>query len=281
VGNRLSLFARKPAPVQVTWLGYPNTTGLSAIDYRFTDAFADPPGLTDRYYAEKLYRLPHFLCYKPSEHTPDVSPLPALERGYVTFGCFNNSNKISGQVIDVWAKILKQVENSRLVLKTGNLGDRETLEAFQKNFKKHGIESERIECFQSFPNKFDHLMTYSEIDLALDPFPYNGTTTTFESLWMGIPMVTLVGQVHAARVGYSILAGIGASELVAQTLEEYVEKAVALARDRERIGLYRARLRNMLRESPLMNGKSFAASVEKAYFEMWETAVKKQEQGHG
>ena len=283
MGNRLNLFARKPAPIEVTWLGYPNTTGLPAIDYRFTDALADPPGLTDRYYSETLYRLPHFLCYMPGAHTPEVGPLPASERGYVTFGCFNNSNKISDQVVEAWTEILKQVEDSRLVLKTNNLSDRETLEAFQKKFYKRGIADNRIEWFQSFPNKFDHLMTYSEIDLALDPFPYNGTTTTFEALWMGVPMITLEGNLHAARVGHAIMTGIGAPELVAGSLEDYIAKAVSLARDTGRIDDYRVRLRGMLKNSPLMDAKSFAVSIENAYFDMWGKAVEKtnKEQGNG
>jgi predicted O-linked N-acetylglucosamine transferase (SPINDLY family) len=283
LGNRLSLFARKPAPIAVTWLGYPNTTGLPAIDYRFTDALADPPDLTEKYHSETLYRLPHFLCYKPSPHTPPVSPLGAYERGYITFGCFNNSNKIADPVVDTWVEILKQTGNSRLVLKTNNLSDAPTLEAFRKKFTKRGIAEDRIEWFQSFPNKSDHLMTYSEIDLALDPFPYNGTTTTFEALWMGVPMITLEGQIHAARVGKAILDSIGTPELVASTIEDYIATAVALAKDTARINDYRTRLRGMLQNSPLMDAKSFAVSVENAYFDMWERAVQKnkKEQGHG
>ena len=274
-GARPGIFARKPSTLQATWLGYPNTTGLSTVDYRLTDAFADPPGLTERFYREQLYRLPHFLCYRPPEFTPRVGKLPAMRNGYVTFGCFNNSNKITDEVVAVWAGIMRRVEGSHIFLKTSNLGDQLTLDAFRSKFEKNGIEAERIECFPSFPNKYDHLMTYGEVDLALDPFPYNGTTTTFESLWMGVPMVTLIGQVHAGRVGHSILSGIGLDELSCPDVTRYAEAAVALARDVPRIGAYRSTLRDRLSRSPLMDAKSFAQSVESAYFDMWTHAIER------
>jgi predicted O-linked N-acetylglucosamine transferase (SPINDLY family) len=279
-GSRLPIFAAKPAPIQVTWLGYPNTTGLPTMDYRFTDAYADPPGMTEQYHRETLYRLPNFLCYEPRAYTPSVSPLPARTVGRITFGCFNNSNKITDQVVETWAAILKRVENSRIFLKTGSMSDGQTLQAFREKFEKNGITPERVECFVSFPNTFDHLSTYSEIDLTLDPFPYNGTTTTFEALWMGVPMITLEGKVHASRVGHSIMSGIGAGELSAATIEDYIEKAVALAHDLDRIEAYRKVLRDKLQNSPLMDAEKFVTSLENAYFDMWGKAVEKNQADH-
>ena len=164
-GARMGVFACKPAPIQVNWLGYPNTTGLPTMDYRFTDAAADPPGMTEKYHRETLYRLPHFLCYAPRPTTPPVSSLPARNSGRITFGCFNNSNKITDQVVAAWAAILKRVEGSRIFLKTGSMSDGQTLQAFRAKFEKNGITPDRVECFVSFPNTFDHL-----IDLQRDRY---------------------------------------------------------------------------------------------------------------
>ena len=275
-GARLPVFARKPAPLQVTWLGYPNTTGLSTVDYRLTDSLADPVGMTESLYREQLYRLPNFLCYQPPEFTPGVGSLPFLRNGYITFGCFNNSNKITDEVVATWSRIMHQVEGSHIFLKTSNLADQLTLDAFRRKFEINGIAAARVECFPSFPNKYDHLITYGEVDLALDPYPYNGTTTTFESLWMGVPMVALEGRVHAGRVGHSILCGAGLPELSCLDTETYVRTAVDLARNVPRIGEYRASLRGQLANSPLMDRKAFAASVENAYFDMWRHAVDQQ-----
>jgi predicted O-linked N-acetylglucosamine transferase (SPINDLY family) len=272
-GSRLMVFAMKAAPIQVTWLGYPNTTGLPTMDYRITDALADPIGMTEHLHREQLYRLPHFLCYEPPEYTPPVGPPPVRREGRITFGCFNNSNKITDEVVAAWCAIMHRVPGSSIYLKTSNLSDQLTLDAFRAKFSRNGIEAERVECFPSFPSKYDHLMTYGEVDLALDPFPYNGTTTTFESLWMGVPMIGLAGEVHAARVGHSILTGMGLGELVADSEAEYIDKAVALALDHERVADYRSRTRQMLRSSPLMDGKGFAASMETAYFDMWKHAL--------
>jgi FkbM family methyltransferase len=273
MGGRLGAFALKPAPVQVTWLGYPNTTGLSSIDYRFTDAQADPAGDSDAHHSETLVRLPHFLCYQPPDHTPVVAKPPCRQNGHVTFGCFNNSNKINDAVVEAWVEILMQVPTSRLIMKTAELADEKTAAAFRAKFSDRGIAPERIDCYPSVPSKFDHLGIYSLIDLSLDPFPYNGTTTTFESLWMGVPVLTLSGNRHAARVGDSILTGIGLPELVTTSREDYIATAVALARNPSRLTAYRTGMRERLQESPLMDAASFAASVETAYFSMWARAV--------
>ena len=270
---RFALFVRKPAPLQVTWLGYPNTTGLPTIDYRLTDARADPPGATEHLHSETLYRLPSFLCYQPPDHTPEVGRSPAAANRYVTFGCFNNTNKIVDDVVDVWVEILRAVEGSRLILKAAELKHGTTMDGFMRKFLERGISADRLSCFPQFPKKFDHLQTYGEVDMALDPFPYNGTTTTMECLWMGVPVVTLKGSIHAARVGYSILGAVGLDELVAETAEDYVQVAVKLASDPARLQAYRATLRPRLRASPLMDARGFARSVEDAYLDMWNRAV--------
>jgi predicted O-linked N-acetylglucosamine transferase (SPINDLY family) len=272
-GARHAIFARKAAPVQVTWLGYAATTGLSTIDYRFTDPIADPPGMTESYHAEELYRLSHFLCYQPPPHTPPVTELPALESGVITFGCFNQSMKITDEVVETWATIMERVENSRLIVKAAEFGDPQTLLAFQEKFVAHGISRDRLLYYNRTNFKFDHLNIYSEIDIALDPFPFNGTTTTFETLWMGVPMVTLEGNVHAARVGCAILTPLGLTELIGSSIEDYIAKAVALAHDLPRLQRYRAGMRPLLAGSPMMDGTGFARSVEKAYFDMWARAV--------
>jgi predicted O-linked N-acetylglucosamine transferase (SPINDLY family) len=229
--------------------------------------------MTEHLHSETLYRLPNFLCYRPPEFTPAVGALPALRNMRVTFGCFNNSNKITDEVVAAWSRIMLGVPGSHIFLKTSNLADQLTLAAFRKKFQKNGIEASRVECFPSFPNKYDHLMTYGEVDLALDPFPYNGTTTTFEAMWMGVPMVTLEGRVHAARVGHSILTGVGLGELVARSIPDYIQKSIDLANDLPRMAAYRARLRETLLASPLMDAKTFADEMEKAYFDMWRHAV--------
>ena len=272
-GLRPVIFARKAAPVQVTWLGYAATSGLATIDYRFTDAFADPPGMTESYHAEQLYRLPHFLVYQPPAKTPEVTALPALESGIVTFGCFNQAMKITDEVIAVWAAIMTRVQNSNMIVKAAELGDAKTLAAFQQKFAAHDIAADRIRYYNRTIFKFDHLAVYSEVDLTLDPFPFNGTTTTFEALWMGVPMVTLEGHVHAARVGAAILRPLGLGELVARSVDDYIEKVVALANDLPRLAAYRAGMRQRLRDSALMDGKAFARSVETAYARMWQGAV--------
>ena len=168
---------------------------------------------------------------------------------------------------------MSRVPNSKIVLKTSNLSDSSTLAAFRKKFAKGGIDPARVQCFESFRNKSDHLMTYGDIDLALDPFPYNGTTTTFESLWMGVPMVTYAGNVHAARVGHAIMTGIGLGEFVADSIPAYIDLAVAIASDIDRLAEIRANTRQKLEDSPLMDGANFARSMEDAFFDMWHHAV--------
>jgi predicted O-linked N-acetylglucosamine transferase (SPINDLY family) len=270
--SRLTVFARKPAPVQVSYLGYPNTTGLRTVDYRLTDARADPPGRTERYHVEKLVRLPDgFLCYTPPADAPTVSDPPMEKNGYVTFGSFNSLAKITPQVIALWAEIMKSLPESRMVLKSHALTDARVRERFRGLFEKEKIESSRISLLGRIRERSQHLAQYHEIDISLDSFPYNGATTTCESLWMGVPVISLAGDTHAGRVGLSLLSQIGLTELACADREEYKANACKLAQDLPRLKILRQGLRQRLGQSPLSDGPKHARAVEAAYREMWRT----------
>jgi predicted O-linked N-acetylglucosamine transferase (SPINDLY family) len=269
--NRLLVFARKPAPLQVTWLGYPNTTGLSAMDYRITDAFADPVGMTEPLHSEKLMRLPDcFSCYQPPRDVPAVSELPARSKGYITFGSFNKLNKVTPAVMALWARILHAVPNSRLILKTSGLGEQATQESIRELFAQSGVAPERLELLGHHQSRKMHLEQYRSVDIGLDPFPYNGTTTTCEALWMGVPVVTLAGKVHAGRVGVSQLSNLGLTELIGQTPDEYVAIASRLAADLEHLGTLRKELRDRMTASPLTDAQGFTKNLERTYLGMWK-----------
>ena len=268
--NRLGVFAMKPAPVQVTWLGYPGTTGLSTIDYRFTDAVVEPPGEADGYSSEALVRLPHgFHCYGPPADAPEVGPLPCREAGHLTFGSFNNLAKVTHDVVAAWARVLHAVPNARMVIKGGELNDLATRQGYLEAFAGHGIEAGRLDLVAWIAERAGHLDLYGRIDVALDTFPYNGTTTTCEALWMGVPVVTLAGDRHAGRVGASLLTQLGLEELVAETVEAYVAEAVDLAKDVARLAALRAELRGRMTDAPLCNRAGFARAIEAAYRDMW------------
>ena len=269
--NRLLMFARKPAPVQVTYLGYPNTTGLDTIDYRITDNHADPENMADSFSTETLIRMPNsYFCYHPYDNSPPVSELPALKNSFITFGSFNNYAKISTKILELWIQILQRVPNSKLLIKAKSLNDPTTLEAFQKQLADLDIASERLILINYASSTESHLKTYYQVDIGLDTFPYNGATTTCEALWMGIPVVTLVGEKHVSLVGLSILSAIGLTELIAHTPEEYVEICVKLAHEIEHLQKLRAEMRERMQHSPLMDGATFTRDLEKAYRKMWE-----------
>ncbi len=268
-GNRLGAFAHKPAPVQISYLGYPNTTGLSAMDYRLTDAWADPPG-HEAYYLEELIRLPEgFLCYSPPENCPAVVSPPVESVGYVTFGSFNNLKKVTPEVIACWSEILRAVPDARLILKNRAMHETEMRERYYALFARHGVERSRIELLGWLPTRADHFASYSRVDIALDSFPYNGTTTTCEALWMGVPVLTLAGDRHATRVGTSLLQCIGLAELVARDPEDYVKRAVRLANDLKWLAEIRSGLRERMRTSTLCDGKTFARKLETVYRGLW------------
>jgi predicted O-linked N-acetylglucosamine transferase (SPINDLY family) len=269
-GNRLLVFARKPVPVQVTWLGYPTTTGLSTMDYRLTDGFADPVGMTEHFHSEQLVRLPEcFSCYQPPE-APEVSGLPAREKDYVTFGSFNNLAKINREVMAVWARILQAVPGSHLTLKNTGLGAGTVQQRVRETFMGLGVAPERLALLGNDPSSRAHLERYWNIDIGLDPFPYNGATTTCDALWMGVPLVALAGKTHAGRVGVSQLSNLELTELIGNTTEEYVAIATRLARDLERLSQLRAGLRARLAASPLTEAPRFTKNLEQAYLAMWK-----------
>jgi protein O-GlcNAc transferase len=268
--NRLLVLARKPAPVQAVWLGYFDTTGMSSVDYIFADRSVCPAG-EEALYVEKVLRLPDsFLCYSPMDPSPDVAPLPMLERGYPTFGSLNNLSKIGPDVIALWADILHAIPDGRMVLKYGGLGDAVVKNDFWRAFEQHGIPQERVKLLDVSPLG-EHLAAYDEIDIALDSFPYNGGITTLDALWMGTPVVTLAGDRFVGRMGVSTLSTLGLDELIAKSREEYVEKAVALARHPRHLGQLRASLRERVVTSPLCDGAAFARALEGNYREMWRT----------
>ena len=272
---RILPFARKLAPIQVTWLGYPNTTGLDAIDYRLTDAVADPKGRNDELYVEKLVRLEGgFLCYGPPAEAVDVAELPCLRAGHVTFGCFNNLAKVSPAVVALWAQLLAGLPGARLKLKSFGLAAESARRRMGELFLTHGIERARLDLSGPEESVAGHLAAYSCVDIALDVFPYNGAATTCEALWMGVPVVTLAGATHVSRVGASILSHAGLPELVASSPQEYVEKAAQLAREIERLRGLRETMRDRLRGSPLLDAPAFARSVENAYLEMLDVWAK-------
>ena len=270
-GNRLLVFARKPAPVQVSYLGYPGTTGLKAIDYRLTDAFADPPGLTEQFHSETLVRLQYTTwCFAEPSDAPPVGELPALRRGCVTFGSFNNLAKVTEPMLRLWSKILNQVPHSRLLLKAAGLASAGASQRVRRTLSAHGIDAGRLDLRGPEPDHSSHLALYNEMDIALDTFPYHGTTTTCDALWMGVPVIALAGQSHVSRVGLSLLSNTGLPELIATGEEEYAALAIALAMDQDRLRTLRATLRERMRGSPLMNAPAFAWNFESAYRWMWQ-----------
>lgn len=275
--SRLDVFARKPAPVQATWLGYPNTTGLAAIDYRITDAIADPPGLADSIHTERLYRLPNgFLCFYPPPDSPEPGILPIDEHGIITLGSCNNLAKITPEVIRVWARILDMLPGARLHIKRSTYRDPGIREYFEDMFLQRGITPDRLVLREATGMVQEHLAFYREIDIALDSFPYNGTTTTCEALWMGVPVMVLAGDRHAARVGASILSRLGLEELIADSMEDYITKSVRLALDPDRLRKLRRELRPRMAGSPLCNGTQFTIDLEDAFCKMWQEWCQRQ-----
>ncbi|MBD29307.1 MAG: hypothetical protein CMO38_08665, partial [Verrucomicrobiaceae bacterium] len=265
--NRLLVFAQKPAPIQITWLGYPNTTGLKAIDYRFTDIIADPIGESDKMHSEKLIRLKNtFLCYKGNKNIFTNYDPPSKSQGYITFGSFNNLAKITPAVIKVWSSILHNSPNSQLLLKSRQLrfNSKECL----SHFEKEGITEDRIKLL-GFLSKDDHLALYNSIDTCLDPFPFNGATTTCEALWMGVPVITLIGDRHAGRVGASLLTNLGMTNLIAQDSDDYIEKALKVSNDRDYLQRLRENIRGLMLNSSLCDGQAFATEVERVYHKIW------------
>ena len=267
--NRLRVFARKPAPVQVSWIGYSSTTGLTRMDYRITDTVSDPVGVTDDLYTEKLIRLPDtFSCFQPLANSPDVAALPAKQSGHITFGSFNNFIKMTPEVLQTWARILQRVPTSILLLKYRSFEAEKIRTLVLAAFAKHGVQPARIH-FLGSDDYHTHLRAYHQVDIALDTFPHNGDTTTCDALWMGVPVVVNTGVNHVGLMGASRLRSVGLDDLVARDNDHYVDIACALANDVPRLEKLRATLRETMKASPLMDAPRFTRNLEAAYENMW------------
>jgi protein O-GlcNAc transferase len=266
--NRLPLFFLRPAPVQVTWLGYLGGTGVPTIDWRLTDPHADPETLAATPGLERPWRLPRTQwCYRPYPDAPDVGPSPAATTGHVTFACLNNPGKVSPTALSAWSEILRALPDARLVLLTSPDADR--VAALRRYFDERGVAPARVELVSRMPLA-QYLSIHARIDIGLDPFPYTGGTTTCDAAWMGVPVVTLAGNRTFARSGASILANLDLGGLVAESVQGYVETAITLAEDRPRLAQLRAELRARMRASALTDAVRFARDFEAALVAMWE-----------
>jgi predicted O-linked N-acetylglucosamine transferase (SPINDLY family) len=264
--GRPRLFTLKPAPVQAAWLAYPGTTGLAAMDYRLTDPYLDPPGAHDDWYSEISLRLPDtFWCYDPLTAEPAPGPLPALAGGGVTFGSLNNFCKVTPAVLDLWARVLTTVPGSRLILLAPPVSRRQWV---LDRLLAGGVEPERVE-FSPFLPRAEYLALHRRLDLGLDTFPYNGHTTSLDAFWMGVPVVTQLGDTVVGRAGWSQLCNLGLRDLAATGDDEFVRIAAELAADLPRLAEIRAGLRARMEASPLMDGLRFAGNLETAYRQMW------------
>ena len=266
--NRLPVFARKPAPIQVTYLGYPATTGMRAIDYRVTDVHLDPPGDTEQWHTEKLIRLPHcYWCFPVPADAPEVSEPPASRSGFITFGSYNTFAKVNPELIRLWARILEELPTARLrIVVPGGVENNQHVVGMLLG---NGLPKDRTDVIPSRPYS-DYLASYRDIDIALDSYPYNGGATSLDAVFMGVPVVTLTGKSMVSRGGVTVLRNLGLPDLIAQTPEQYVQIAVELANDSERLRMLHGELRNRTLASPLTDAPALARELEKAYLQMWE-----------
>jgi predicted O-linked N-acetylglucosamine transferase (SPINDLY family) len=266
--NRLPMFAWKPAPVQVSWLGYFATTGVPTMDYLLADPWTLPAS-EESSFTEKIWRLPQTrLCFTPPRSDIVVSPLPALSNGYVTFGCFNNLTKMNDAVVTLWAQILNAVPASRLFLKARQIKQASARQETIDRFAAHGIETSRL-ILEDYVPRENYLAAYHRVDMALDPFPYPGGTTTAEALWMGVPVLTLAGERFLSRQGVGLMMNAGLPEWVAADSSDYLARAVAHAGDLQKLAALRTGLRPQVLSSPIFDAPLFAGHFETALRGMW------------
>ncbi|MDX2223524.1 MAG: tetratricopeptide repeat protein [Rhodospirillaceae bacterium] len=271
--HRLDVFAARPAPVQVTAIGYPGTTGMTVFDARLCDAITDPPG-AEAYASEPLVRLPMGLhCYRPPSDAPAVAARPAATAGRVTFASFNKLAKISDRTVDLWSAVLAAVPGARLMIKTKPLVEPASQDELRARFARHGVAPQRLLLSGWLADDRDHLAAYHHADIALDTFPYAGTTTTCEALWMGVPVLTRAGRGHAARVGASLLTTVGLADWIASDDDAFVRTAAAMARDPERLADLRSSLRARVAASPLCDAGAYARGVEAVYRALWRAVL--------
>lgn len=273
-GNCLPILAFKPAPVQICGIGYFNTTGLPAVDYILTDPWIDPPGQNDSLFTEKLLYLPQsHWCYGKKAAAPPCQPAPFLQKGFITFCCFNNFSKITDDMLCLWQQILEKIPSARLVLKGSIFKDSYGITMTFRRLENLGFHLEQIE-FR--PDSASYLEEYLDMDIALDTAPYVGGATTCEALYMGVPVITLAGSRHGARFGVSILKNAGLSDCIADSGKEYIEKALQLANDKDRLQrLHSGQLRQQLAASPLMQEKAYMRELERAYKRVWNDYLNK------
>ncbi len=270
-GNRLPVFAARPAPVQITYLGYGTTTGLPTMDYRLTDDVADPADERSLH-TEELLRLPAgILCFAAPADAPDVSELPMQSNGHITFGSFNNLSKLSAPTLDLWAEVLRAVPESRLMLKNRSFADEDVRRRYQELFQQHGVEPDRVELVGPTKTIAEHLALYHRIDVGLDPFPYNGATTTCESLWMGVPVITLRGKSFVGRMSASLLTRVGLSDFITESPDAYLHRAWVCAAAAEPLAQLRRNLRPVVAASPLCDQASYVRGLEAAYRAAWRS----------
>ncbi len=271
--NRLAVFAHKPAPVQVSYLGYPNTTGLAAMDYRLTDAVADPPG-EPSYYTEELVRLTGcFCCFQAAEYAPAVGPSPAARNGHMTFGSVHNLVKLNAGVLDLWAEVLRAVPTARLLVYRNTLAG-SARDRLRQEFTARGIAEDRVELRHGASPGRGYLDFYADIDVLLDTLPWSAHTTACEALWQGVPVLTLRGTRHAGRMAASILTDAGLPGWIAETPAQYVGLAREQAANAEKLAALRATLRDQVARSPLCDGLAFTRRLEEAYRWIWRRFAK-------
>ena len=268
--NRLPLYSRRLAPVQISYLGYPDTTGLPAMDFRFTDHVCDPSEIADKFATERLVRFSSTAwAYQPPADAPEVSTRDDVSGTPFTFGSFNNLAKVTDRMLRVWSRLLSEVPGSRLMIKATGLGEPQMHEWYCGRLRAAGIAGEKVVLLERTSSMRDHLSLYAQVDVALDTFPYGGTTTTCEALWQGVPVVSLAGDRHASRVGASLLRAVGHPEWVASDEESYIAIGKSLANDRERLNLGRSKLRSAMAGSPLLDHAGQASRFGEALRACW------------
>ncbi|MBF0450142.1 MAG: tetratricopeptide repeat protein [Candidatus Magnetomorum sp.] len=267
--SRVLVMTHQPAPIQITYLGYPTTTGLKHVDYRLTDAEVDPLGESDTFHIEKLIRLePHFFCFPPLGNRIPVSPLPALEKKHITFGGFHNTSKLSDAVVKLWSSVLRQIPAASLLLQAAAYDDPDIVRHFQSCFEKYGVSSNRVQYMGRLP--FDHyLRLHHQIDIMLDTFPWTGHTTSCHALWMGIPILTLEGNRHASRIGQCLMKALGLPEWIAMDHQSFIEKAYDFSQKIKELDKIRVNLRNRVLQSMISHKKTYAQSLENTFRKIW------------
>jgi predicted O-linked N-acetylglucosamine transferase (SPINDLY family) len=268
-GNRLLVFARQPAPVQVSWFGFPTPTGLSAIQYRFTDDILDPPNSSESHCSESLVRLPRFYAaFRPDDRTPDIGESAFSRNGYVTFASLNSLAKVTTNMLEIWAQVLFSVPNSRMLFQAAGFESEAIVERIRATFARYNIDNNRL-VFRGWADLASFLNTGEVADIALDTFPFNGGVTTCHCLWMGLPVVSMFGESAASRVGLDILSRAGLKELVAEKPKQYIENAVLLALNHQKLTAMRPTMRTRMISGGLLDGEALAEKVENAYKDMW------------